>query len=262
MADALFTIIITSHDRPGLLGRALRSLLDQICQDFVVIIVADEAQTPPPYEELKDLAGRYLYILRSGAPGPAESRNIGLELTKTDYVMFLDDDDTFEPYHLAAMAAEITRLRPSIAYCSFQIVDEDRESLPPRRIKVVPAYIGSINPTSILVKGIIPNSCLAFSTSITKNIRFDPSLIIYEDWDFLLEAMKAAELTYVNINSVLIHKSWGDGSANRRRGSSHDDRLVEQTLRIYRKHPAPEDIRKARQKLFLEAGLALPFELF
>ena len=262
MRDALFTIIIAAHGRPWLLGRTLKSLLDQTCQDFFVIVVADEALSPPPYEELKGLAGRYLYILRSGVPGPAESRNLGLELTKTDYVVFLDDDDTFEPNHLAALAEQIDPARPQIAYCSFKLVDEDREAIPPKILKVSAAYIGSVNPSSHLIRGIIPNSCLVFSTSITKNIRFDSSLVIYEDWDFLLEAMKIAELTYINVNSVLIHKSWGETMANQRRGSSHNDRLVEQTLLIYRKHPAPEEIRKARQNFFLDAGLTLPLELF
>jgi glycosyltransferase involved in cell wall biosynthesis len=258
----LFTVIITTHDRPLLLGRALRSLIDQTFQDFFVIIIADESLYLPPYEELKRLDGRYVYVLRSGVAGPAESRNMGLDLVRTDYVLFLDDDDAFEPDHLAALAREIKRCRPKIAYCDFKVVDEDRNTFPPKRLRVAPAAIGSVKTSNILVKNIIPNSCLVFLRKVIGSIRFDPSYIIYEDWDFLLNVAKNVDLVYLKMDSVLIHKSWAEGAANQRRGAKNNDKVIDQTLVIYKRHPAAQDVRLARQKFFADAGLNLPLTSF
>jgi glycosyltransferase involved in cell wall biosynthesis len=258
----MFTIIIATHDRPMLLGRALRSLIDQTYQDFQVIIIADESKYIPPYNELLLLAGRYIYVLRSGTPGPAESRNVGLALVKTDYTLFLDDDDTFEPGHLAGLAKAIGTLRPEIAYCDFQVIDEDRNLSPPQILKTYPINLGLIDVKSLYVKNTIPNCALVFSSSLIASLRFDPTLIIYEDWDFLLHATRRAPLTHVEINSVFIHKSWAEGAANQRRGAGSNDKVVEQTLQIYKRHPAPDDIRLARQKFFVGAGLNLPIEEF
>jgi glycosyltransferase involved in cell wall biosynthesis len=103
----MFTIIVPTHDRPALLARTLRSLSAQTWSDFTVVVVSDSARYVAPYAELQALEGRYVYVLRSGSPGPAASRNMGQRLADATYLLFLDDDDSFEPQHLAVLAARL-----------------------------------------------------------------------------------------------------------------------------------------------------------
>ena len=110
----MFTIIIPTHDRPYLLHRALQSLARQTFRDFTVIIVSDSSQYIAPYADLGTLPGRYLYVLRNDRPGPAESRNLAIELVTTEYAFFLDDDDALEETHLEALAAVVRNSRPEI----------------------------------------------------------------------------------------------------------------------------------------------------
>ena len=112
----MFTVIVPTHDRPFLLHRTLQSLIRQTFRDFTVIIVSDSAHYIAPYEDLAALPGPYLYILRNDSPGPAESRNLAIDLVKTDYALFLDDDDTLAPDHLESLARTVTATRPELLY--------------------------------------------------------------------------------------------------------------------------------------------------
>lgn len=70
-------VIPTVPKRSDLLGRAMASVVAQTLQPQGVIVVID-----------------------STASGAAETRSRGLEMVKTEWVAFLDDDDTFNPEHL------------------------------------------------------------------------------------------------------------------------------------------------------------------
>ena len=262
----MFTIIIPTHDRPFLLHRALLSLGRQTFRNFTVIIVSDSAKYIAPYEGLAALPGHFLYVLRNDQPGPAESRNLAIDLVKTDYALFLDDDDALEETHLESLAAAITAAPapPDILYCGFKIVEEDRTATPPRWIAETPMPIPGVTRNSVFVHNVIPNSCVVYSRRVLQSFRNDSSLILFEDWDYLLGCLGSCrELPYVPVTSVLIHKSYVAGEQNIRRGNVNDDRLVDTTLQIYKRHPAPDpETRLLRQKRFEAAGLVLPIEYF
>ena len=113
----MFTVIVTAHDRPQLLRRALWSLSAQTWSDLKVIVVSDNATYLPPYQELAALDGRFTYVIRSGEAGPGASRDAGVALAESPYLMFLDDDDTIEPQHLELMAQAIGESTPDLLYC-------------------------------------------------------------------------------------------------------------------------------------------------
>ncbi|GGC71820.1 glycosyltransferase family 2 protein [Undibacterium terreum] len=259
----MFTVIIPTHDRPLLLRRTLQSLIAQTYKDFTVVIVADSSGYLPPYEELAQLTGRYVYVIRSGIGGPAESRNMGLSLVKSRYVIFLDDDDTFEPGHLQALADGIGDSSPEILFCDFKILNEDRTVSPPQYLSTMDVSIADVTQNSVYVRNRIPNSSLVYDSRIVMPVKYDTDLIIYEDWDFLLDCLKGRTLGYLPINSVVIHKSSATAPENMRRGNTHDEKIIEVMLHLYKKHPAPNaETRLARQALLAGAGVSLPLEHF
>lgn len=257
----MFTIIVPNHDRPLLLRRTLQSLAAQTWQDFKVVIVADSAGYVPPYPELAALHGRYVYVLRSGVPGPAASRNMGLALADSPYVIFLDDDDTFEPGHLQALAALIGADAPALLFCDFKVRNEDRTTQPPTELDTVAVSIADVTQDSTYVRNRIPNSCVAYRRDVLAAVRYDPAMEIYEDWDFLLACLSGHQLRHVAIDSVVIHKSRASAPENMRRGNTRDDKIVEVMLFLYKKYPAPNPAtRLARQALMASAGVPLALE--
>lgn len=256
----MFTIIIPTHDRPLLLTRTLQSLAAQTCQDFKVVIVSDTAGYLPPYQELGKFEQRFDYVLRcSGTPGPAASRNLGLAIADSEYILFLDDDDTYRPDHLARLKERLLRDKPELLFCDFQIQNEDRTVFPPTPLPGgQPVSIADVTFDSVYVRNRIPNSCVAYRRDVLEGVRNETDLIIYEDWDFLLAALHGRSLVHYAIDGVVIHKSQATAPENMRRGNSRDDKIVEVMLQLYRKHPAPNmETRLARQALMAGAGVVL-----
>lgn len=259
----MFTIIVPTHERPLLLRRTLQSLIAQTYTDFTVIIVADAATYIPPYEEMLALQGRYIYVVRSGVPGPAESRNMGLALATSRYVMFLDDDDTFEPTHLEALARQIGDKSPAMLFCDFKVCYENRSTNPPTVESIQTIALADVSQDSLYVRNRIPNSCLVYRRDVVARIRHVTDLIIYEDWDFLLAALRGHQLRHVATSTVVIHKSPATTPENQRRGNTRDDLIPATMLHLYRKHAAPnKQTRLARQALMASAGVNLGLENF
>jgi glycosyltransferase involved in cell wall biosynthesis len=96
-----FTVIIATHNRKGLLRRAVSSVLTQTCKDFELLVVDNGSTdgTRPVVEEIND--GRLRYISN---PEPTTScdapRNLGIKLAKGRLIAFLDDDDIWYPERL------------------------------------------------------------------------------------------------------------------------------------------------------------------
>lgn len=109
---AHISVVIPYFQRqPGILSKAVASALAQTDIGSIHIIIVDDASPVPAREELAErmLArpGAITIIEQSNA-GPAAARNKGLDHVSpdTEYVAFLDSDDTWIPTHLAnALAA-------------------------------------------------------------------------------------------------------------------------------------------------------------
>lgn len=243
----MFTIIIPTHERPLLLRRALLSLIAQTYKDFQVIVVDDSAAYIPPFHEMVQLAGRYTYIIRSGAMGPAESRNMALEMVKTPYVLFLDDDDTFDSGHLQSLADHIGDDSPELLHYDFKILTENRTENPPALLSVMQISTSDVTYNTVHVANGIPNCCMVFRRDVVAQPRFPTELHLYEDWDFLLACIHGRTLRHVPINSANIHKSPNDAPENVRRSTARKDLTLETLLYMYKKYPiADMETRLAR----------------
>ncbi|MDC2954218.1 MULTISPECIES: glycosyltransferase family 2 protein [Streptomyces] len=99
---ALVATVIATHRRPEALRAAVRSALDQTVRDQVVIVVDDGAGLP----ELPADTRLFAVSLARNTGVAGVVRNVGIRLTRSRYVAFLDDDNLWEPDHLErALAA-------------------------------------------------------------------------------------------------------------------------------------------------------------
>jgi glycosyltransferase involved in cell wall biosynthesis len=96
----LFSVVIPTYNRAGLLRAALDSVFRQEDADFEVIVVDDGSK-----EDLSAVAAEYagrVTFLRQVNSGPAEARNYGARTARGEYVAFLDSDDVWLPWTLKA----------------------------------------------------------------------------------------------------------------------------------------------------------------
>ncbi len=89
------TVVLTFR-RPDDLRRAVDSVLGQTFRDQVVMVVDDGGGLPP----LPDDPRLFAVSLSRNTRVAGVSRNVGIRLTRSEYVAFLDDDNRWHPKHL------------------------------------------------------------------------------------------------------------------------------------------------------------------
>jgi glycosyltransferase involved in cell wall biosynthesis len=133
---ATVVTVIPTFGRGELLEAAVASALGQTLSDHAVVVVVDggpqPALSPHPRLHVVRLAAH------RGVPGLV--RNVGVRVSDSPYLAFLDDDNTWEPDHLAASlqahrrGAELTytglrQVRPDGTIGEVIAVEFDRRAL-------------------------------------------------------------------------------------------------------------------------------------
>lgn len=111
----LFSVVITTHNRPAFLRQAIDSVLSQSIEDFEIIIVDDGSD--PPAQGHED--PRVRVLRQSPAAGPAAARNLGARNAKGVYLTFLDDDDWYTSSRLQVALDGLDRAPVSICWSGY-----------------------------------------------------------------------------------------------------------------------------------------------
>ncbi|MEJ7582523.1 MAG: glycosyltransferase family A protein, partial [Acidimicrobiales bacterium] len=93
---ALVTTVVPTHGRQAMVAAAVESALGQTVEDHVVLVVADGQPAPA----LKAHARLKVVALSRHRGVPGLVRNVGIRISSSPYLAFLDDDNTWEPNHL------------------------------------------------------------------------------------------------------------------------------------------------------------------
>lgn len=102
MNQALISIIIPAYNTENYIAETIQSVINQTYTNWELIIVNDGAtdkteQIIAPFVE-KD---ERISLFNKTNSGVSDSRNIGINLAKGDYIAFLDADDTWELHNLS-----------------------------------------------------------------------------------------------------------------------------------------------------------------
>lgn len=91
----MVTVVIPTHNREDLIGRAIESVQKQTYSDLEIIVVADGStdETDKIVKGLQEKDDRIKYFSYSPSRGGNFARNYGINKAKGEYVAFLDDDD-------------------------------------------------------------------------------------------------------------------------------------------------------------------------
>jgi hypothetical protein len=118
-----FSVIIPTHNRATLIGRALESALRQTQRGDEVIVVDDGSSddTPRVLEEFGDR----IVTLRVDRGGAGRARNLGIARARNELVAFLDSDDEWLPRKLDIQRAFMAH-RPDVLYSFTNFQVEDR----------------------------------------------------------------------------------------------------------------------------------------
>lgn len=128
MNGPAISVVICTHNRAAFVGSAIDSVLGQAYQAAEIIVV-DDGSTDETQNVLKKYAGK-VHIVQQSNQGVSAARNAGIQLARSEWVAFLDDDDEYKPDRLA-IAAESIQLHPDskIHVSNIAIVSENSPSM-------------------------------------------------------------------------------------------------------------------------------------
>lgn len=121
------SIIVTSYNHAEYLERRMDSLLAQT-YDNLEIIVIDDCSTDGSFEVLKEYSKyqhiKIITLTENG--GYAKACNLGVQLSKGNYIMFAECDDYDEPDHIAILMMDLKNNESvGVAYCKSNMVDRN-----------------------------------------------------------------------------------------------------------------------------------------
>jgi glycosyltransferase involved in cell wall biosynthesis len=124
------SVIIPTYNRAGLLKRAIQSVLNQIYQDFEIIIVDDAStdNTENVIESFKE--HRIRYIKHESNKGAAVARNTGIKFANENYIAFQDSDDEWLPEKLEKQMEIIEHASPrvGVVYTGYRRIIGNKET--------------------------------------------------------------------------------------------------------------------------------------
>lgn len=187
------SVVIPTRLRPEL-ARAIASVRQQVYDGPVVIVVVVDTTNSEPEvsEDVRRALNEVTVVRLEGGQGAATARNAGIEAASGRWIAFLDDDDAWEPNHLAVTIAEGVRRGGDVLIASraHQVVDAARLNKPtPSRVlpegRPVGDYLFRRRSPSIGRPSLFTSTFVTTRTA-AKRVPWQVNLSRHQDWDWLL----------------------------------------------------------------------------
>jgi tetratricopeptide (TPR) repeat protein len=239
------SVIVRSMARPTL-DTALASLAAQVGATIEVLVVAAIGHSHP---SVPAACGPHALRLVAGdAPlQRSAAANAGLDAARGRWITFLDDDDRFEPDHVGALLAAASAAPTASVITSYaKAVHRDGGT----DLVGQPFSLAQLHERNFIHL----SSALVARSLVVQGARFDESLDVLEDWDFMLQLAQRATFHFVPLASFQWNADAGTSGAGR--GANHDaEKFATHRDRIYAKWGPAHDALVARTQPLLERAL-------
>jgi glycosyltransferase involved in cell wall biosynthesis len=219
---SLTSIIITTHNRPKLLRRAVESAF--AAGTNLEVIVVDDASTDETATVCRDLTGiKYVRVERNQRV--AGARNLGLLASSGQYITFLDDDDVRLPGSLDAQIKLLeTNSEAGLIYGQAVLVDQS--GTPTNQSYPRICHQGDVL-WELLGQNFIPCGTAVFRRSCLDRVGLlDQSLAGIDDWDLWI---RIAELcSIMALPEPVMY--WRQSTPASQQGTSAASRIVLQSV--------------------------------
>jgi glycosyltransferase involved in cell wall biosynthesis len=129
-----FSIILPTYNRPEQLIQTIRSVVNQTYKNWVLYIIGDCCPILNNLMEVIKNTGQYHPNIRwwnlkeNNGAGGAVPRNYALCIAQTEWIAYLDDDNTWEPNHLESMV-ELIKQDPDLKFLFSSFYVDGKEQI-------------------------------------------------------------------------------------------------------------------------------------
>lgn len=206
-------VVIPTFNAAEFLPQAIDSVLKQtVAVDDIVVV--DDGSTDQTQNVIKRFIENGIRYIRQNNQGSAGARNTGVESLSTDYVCFLDTDDSWLPDKTAVQRRILDR-EPRVGLVSGNQIFWD----PDRSIKKLRTF-SQTRPKEIFNKrlalsNVVGNpSMVMIRRSVLEDIGlFNPALRFGDDWDMWIRIAARTEIAFAD-EAVAIYR-WHHNNQSR-----------------------------------------------
>ena len=209
-SQPLVTVITPLFNAQDFIGETIESVLDQTYQNWEMIIV-DDCST----DNSRDIVKKYeakesrikLIELEKNFGGPARPRNVGLDISKGDYLAFLDADDIWLKNKLQVQINEMLVNNLDFTSTDSKFIDDNSIDTIINKHKIV-IFFKKIKRKATLSDVIKGNFISTSSAIVSKNFisKFDENkdFIGVEDMYLWMKILNEKNVRYKYITDKLI----------------------------------------------------------
>ncbi|HXN15139.1 MAG TPA: glycosyltransferase [Usitatibacter sp.] len=185
-SQPLVSVIIRTIGRASL-RESIQSVLRQTYRPIELIIVN---ALPNHLPALPSAAALETQVVGGRKLTRPEAANMGLEAARGEWIIFLDDDDTFLPEHIASLVERLSASDGAlVAYSATTLVDRKDASLGEIHLEFSRWVLFSLN--------YIQTGAALFSRQfVTEGLRFDESFECLQDWDFWIQLAQRTHFAF------------------------------------------------------------------
>lgn len=216
----LISVIIPTYNRVHTLPRAVESVLNQSYSRIELIIVDDGSDdgTAQYVESLGD--ARVRYVINKQNLGPAEARNKGVNLSKGEWIAFLDSDDVWETDKLEKQMNYVQNAggECKMVYCEYAIYQESE------MLGIVPEKeMDIMEKSGQLLEQLLRGPLIGTVTMLVEREAFletggfNADLKALEDYEFSLRFARMYRIGFVEEvlvkaynSAVSVNKQWSE----------------------------------------------------
>lgn len=189
----LISIVVPYYNRLECLAKLIDSVKAQTYSNWELIIVDDCSTDSVKAQEIIEQSNesRIIYHRHEVNKNGAQARNTGIDLSKGEYIAFLDSDDLWFPDKLEVQLQQISQCKQpenTILYGALEKIYQDG-SKPTQILPISPKLDeDSVSDYLFAQNGLMQTSTFFLSKQLTEKIRFNPRLPRHQDYDFILKA--------------------------------------------------------------------------
>lgn len=243
----LVSIIIPIYNVEKYIEKCLNSVINQTYNNIEIILIDDGSE-----DKSKQICDDYaktdtrIKVIHKKNEGVSKARNIGIDISKGEFITFIDSDDYIDKNYIEELYNLCVRTNSDIVICG--VKDEDYNG---NIVNVSNEMTKELNKREMLKE--LLNEKYFFSVcwakiykkEVIENIRFNENMKIAEDLDFLYNLLCNINCVYIDTTKKLYHFLIREGSATRNGFNENWKKEIELCKKIitdvFKEYPDIED---------------------
>lgn len=213
MIIPLVSVVMAAKNYARYLPEAVESVLAQTVANWELIVVDDGSSDHTPDAVRPYLTDQRVRYFRSDRLGQPRAKNLGIGLSRGEFIAFLDADDAWKPTKLERQLAVFDE-NPDVGvvFCRRSLMDESGKPLAAKPRAALPR--GQVRP-ELFVQNFVCFSSAVVRRAVFAHVgRFDPGWDLAIDYDLWLRVAKHHRFDFVD--EELVRYRTGHGNLSKK----------------------------------------------